>query len=115
MCFCKDAEERGFSDLRQSDNSCLHNPRILAHPPPHSPHQTFGSQTYLLTNSISPCYVFPPTMTINTPPNNLAFELDEAMLHLSYRDETLRTLMAETVPSRIDAASAQSPHEVIRE
>jgi hypothetical protein len=26
MGFCEDTEERGFSDLRQSDNSCLHKP-----------------------------------------------------------------------------------------
>ena len=54
-------------------------------------------------------------MTINTPPNNLAFELDEAVRNLSERDETLRTLIAETVPFRIDVADAQSPYEVLME
>ena len=54
-------------------------------------------------------------MTSNTPPNNLAFELDEAVRHLSERDETLRTLIAETVPFRIDVADAQSPYEVLME
>ena len=54
-------------------------------------------------------------MTINTPPNNLAFELDEAVRHLSDRDETLRELIAETVPFQIDVADAQSPYEVLME
>jgi 3-methyladenine DNA glycosylase/8-oxoguanine DNA glycosylase len=54
-------------------------------------------------------------MTINTPPTNLAFELAEAVRHLSERDETLRTLIAETVPFRIDVADAQSPYEVLME
>ncbi len=54
-------------------------------------------------------------MTINTPPNNLAFELDEAVRHLSERDETLRALIAETVPFQIDVADAQSPYEVLME
>jgi hypothetical protein len=31
MGFCENAEQRGFSDLRQSNNSCLHKPQILAH------------------------------------------------------------------------------------
>jgi len=54
-------------------------------------------------------------MTINTPPNNLAFELAEAVRHLSERDETLKTLIAETVPFQIDVADAQSPFEVLME
>jgi DNA-3-methyladenine glycosylase II len=54
-------------------------------------------------------------MTINTPPNNLAFELAEAVRHLSERDETLKTLIAETVPFQIDVADAQSPYEVLME
>jgi DNA-3-methyladenine glycosylase II len=54
-------------------------------------------------------------MTINTPPNNLAFELAEAVRHLSERDEILRALIAETVPFQIDVADAQSPYEVLME
>src|SRR5258708_38779874 len=54
-------------------------------------------------------------MTINPPPTNLAFDLDEAVRHLSERDETLRTLIAETVPFRIDVADAQWPYEVLME
>lgn len=54
-------------------------------------------------------------MTINTPPNNLAFELSDAVRHLSERDETLRALIAETVPFQIDIADAQSPYEVLME
>jgi DNA-3-methyladenine glycosylase II len=58
---------------------------------------------------------FSPTMTINTPPNNLAFELPEAVRHLSERDETLRALIAEAPPFQIDVADAQSPYEVLLE
>jgi DNA-3-methyladenine glycosylase II len=54
-------------------------------------------------------------MTINNPPNHLAFELSEAVRHLSERDDTLRALIAETVPFQIDVADAQSPYEVLLE
>jgi len=54
-------------------------------------------------------------MTINTPPNNLAFDLSEAVRHLSERDETLRALIPEVVPFQIDVADAQSPYEVLLE
>jgi 3-methyladenine DNA glycosylase/8-oxoguanine DNA glycosylase len=54
-------------------------------------------------------------MTINTPPNNLAFDLSEAIRHLSERDETLRALITETAPFQIDVADAQSPYEVLME
>src|ERR1700740_3701205 len=54
-------------------------------------------------------------MTINTPPNNLAFELSEAIRHLSERDEILRALIPELVPFQIDVADAQSPYEVLLE
>jgi DNA-3-methyladenine glycosylase II len=54
-------------------------------------------------------------MTINTPPNNLAFELPEAVRHLSERDETLRALIVEAPPFQIDVADAQSPYEVLLE
>jgi DNA-3-methyladenine glycosylase II len=70
---------------------------------------------FILTNAIFPCYVFSPTMTINTPPNNLAFELSDAVRHLSEHDETLRALIAEAPPFQIDVADAQSPYEVLME
>ena len=54
-------------------------------------------------------------MTIHTPPHNLAFDLTEAVRHLSERDETLRALIPETVPFQIDVADAQSPYEVLME
>lgn len=54
-------------------------------------------------------------MTINTPPNNLAFDLPEAIRHLSERDEILRALIAEAAPFQIDVADAQSPYEVLLE
>jgi DNA-3-methyladenine glycosylase II len=54
-------------------------------------------------------------MTINTPPNNLAFELSEAVRRLSERDATLRALIAEVAPFQIDVADAQSPYEVLLE
>ena len=54
-------------------------------------------------------------MTINTPPNNLAFELSDAIRHLSERDEILRPLISELAPFQIDVADAQSPYEVLLE
>jgi DNA-3-methyladenine glycosylase II len=55
------------------------------------------------------------TMTVNTPPAQLAFDLAEAVRHLSERDECLKRLIAETVPFQIDVADAQSPYEVLLE
>ncbi len=54
-------------------------------------------------------------MTVNIPPTNLAFDLAEAVRHLSERDECLKRLIAETVPFEIDVADAQSPYEVLME
>ncbi len=54
-------------------------------------------------------------MTINTHPPNLAFDLSEAVRHLSQRDEVLRALIADTVPFAIDVADAQSPYQVLLE
>jgi DNA-3-methyladenine glycosylase II len=54
-------------------------------------------------------------MTINTPPHNLAFDLAEAVRHLSEQDETLRGLITELAPFQIDVADAQSPYEVLLE
>src|SRR5271166_1501030 len=54
-------------------------------------------------------------MTINTPPTNLAFDLAEAIRHLSERDECLKRLIADLEPFAIDVADAQSPYEVLLE
>jgi DNA-3-methyladenine glycosylase II len=54
-------------------------------------------------------------MAVNTPPTNLAFDLSEALRHLSERDEQLRRLIAETAPFQIDVEDAQSPYEVLLE
>jgi DNA-3-methyladenine glycosylase II len=80
-----------------------------------TPGASFPCTQVLLTNSISPWYVFSPTMTINTPPNTLAFELSDAIRHLSERDDTLRALIAEVTPFQIDVADTQSPYEVLLE
>jgi len=54
-------------------------------------------------------------MTINAPPTNLAFDLAEAIRHLSERDDVLKALVAETAPFQIDVEDAQSPYEVLLE
>ena len=54
-------------------------------------------------------------MTVNTPPSNLAFDLAEAVRHLSERDETLKALIAEVVPFEIDVTGEESPYEVLME
>ncbi len=54
-------------------------------------------------------------MTVNTPPSTLAFDLAEAVRHLSERDECLKRLIAEMTPFQIDVADAQSPYEMLLE
>jgi DNA-3-methyladenine glycosylase II len=54
-------------------------------------------------------------MTVNMPPSNLAFDLAEALRHLSDCDEQLKRLIAETTPFKIDVEDAQSPYEVLLE
>jgi len=54
-------------------------------------------------------------MTAENPLNHLAFNLDEALRHLSARDAQLKRLIAETAPFQIDVADAQSPYEVLLE
>ncbi len=54
-------------------------------------------------------------MTVNIAPGNLAFDLAEAVRHLSERDECLKQLIAELVPFQIDVEDAQSPYEVLLE
>ena len=50
-----------------------------------------------------------------TTPCNLAFDLAEAVRHLSEHDERLKRLIAEADPFQIDVADAQSPYEVLLE
>jgi DNA-3-methyladenine glycosylase II len=54
-------------------------------------------------------------MTVHTPPANLAFDLPEALRHLSERDEQLKRLITETAPFQIDVQDGQSPYEVLLE
>lgn len=54
-------------------------------------------------------------MTANTHPRHLAFDLAEAVRHLSERDNCLKRLIAETVPFQIDVADQQSPYEALME
>lgn len=54
-------------------------------------------------------------MTVNTPPSHLAFDLAEAVQHLSERDPVLKALIAETVPFQIDVTGEESPYEVLVE
>jgi DNA-3-methyladenine glycosylase II len=46
---------------------------------------------------------------------SLPFDLAEATKHLAERDESLKRLIEETVPFKIDIADAQSPYEVLLE
>jgi 3-methyladenine DNA glycosylase/8-oxoguanine DNA glycosylase len=54
-------------------------------------------------------------MAVSTPSTNLAFDLAEALRHLSARDLQLRQLIAETAPFQIEVEDAQSPYEVLLE
>ena len=68
-----------------------------------------------LTNAVYLYYLCRPTMTANTPPQDLAFDLAEALRHLCDRDEQLKRLIAETAAFQIDVEDAQSPYEVLLE
>jgi DNA-3-methyladenine glycosylase II len=52
-------------------------------------------------------------MTVNHATNHLAFNLDDAVRHLSACDAQLKRLIAETPPFRIDVADEPSPYEVL--
>jgi 3-methyladenine DNA glycosylase/8-oxoguanine DNA glycosylase len=54
-------------------------------------------------------------MTETIPVSNLAFDLAEAVRHLSERDEQLKKLIAELAAFEIDVEDAQSPYEVLLE
>jgi len=68
-----------------------------------------------LTNTIDLYYLYPPNVIANTPPANLAFDLAEALRHLSRCDQQLKRLIAETAPFEIDVEDALSPYEVLLE
>jgi 3-methyladenine DNA glycosylase/8-oxoguanine DNA glycosylase len=53
--------------------------------------------------------------TNQAPPMNLAFDLAEALRHLSERDEILKALIAELAAFAIDVEAGQSPYEVLLE
>ncbi len=46
---------------------------------------------------------------------SLSFDLAEATKYLAERDESLKRLIEETIPFRIDVADAQSPYETLLE
>jgi DNA-3-methyladenine glycosylase II len=54
-------------------------------------------------------------MPVNIPPSNLAFDLAEAVRHLSECDEVLKALIADLVPFEIDVTGEESPYEVLLE
>jgi 3-methyladenine DNA glycosylase/8-oxoguanine DNA glycosylase len=54
-------------------------------------------------------------MAVSTPSTNLAFDLAEALRHLSERDQQLKQLIAEAAPFQIEVEDAQSPYEVLLE
>ncbi|HYA22590.1 MAG TPA: hypothetical protein VEF05_00425, partial [Terriglobales bacterium] len=56
---------------------------------------TTRRELFALNNANFLCYGFALTMTVNTPPTNLAFELEEAVRHLSKSDQVLKALIAE--------------------
>jgi DNA-3-methyladenine glycosylase II len=54
-------------------------------------------------------------MGVNTPAMNLAFDLTEALRHLSERDVQLKELIASTAAFHIDVEDGQSPYEALME
>jgi len=53
--------------------------------------------------------------TLTAPQMNLAFDLEEAVRHLSGCDAQLKELISATKPFRIDGDEGQSPYEVLME
>jgi hypothetical protein len=54
-------------------------------------------------------------MAVNVPPSNIAFDLAEAVRHLSERDEQLRALIEELLPFKIEYEETESPYEILME
>jgi DNA-3-methyladenine glycosylase II len=54
-------------------------------------------------------------MAVNVPPSNIAFDLAEAVRHLSERDEQLKALIAELLPFKIEYEETESPYEILME
>jgi DNA-3-methyladenine glycosylase II len=59
------------------------------------------------------CFLF--AMPVNVPPSSIAFDLEEAVRHLSERDEQLKALIAETIPFQIEYEDSQDPYEILME
>jgi DNA-3-methyladenine glycosylase II len=54
-------------------------------------------------------------MAVNVPPSNIAFDLAEAVRHLSERDEQLKALIEELLPFKIEYEETESPYEILME
>ena len=54
-------------------------------------------------------------MSVNVPPSKIAFELAEAVRHLSECDERLKVLIEELAPFQIEYEDADSPYEILLE
>jgi DNA-3-methyladenine glycosylase II len=54
-------------------------------------------------------------MPVNIPPSKIAFDLAEAVRHLSERDEHLKRLIEEVAPFAIEYEESQNPYEILME
>jgi DNA-3-methyladenine glycosylase II len=54
-------------------------------------------------------------MSVNVPPSKIAFDLAEAVRHLSERDENLKALISDLAPFQIKYEEVDSPYEILLE
>jgi 3-methyladenine DNA glycosylase/8-oxoguanine DNA glycosylase len=54
-------------------------------------------------------------MSVNVPPSKIAFDLAEAIRHLSERDENLKVLISDLAPFHIKYDDVDSPYEILLE
>jgi 3-methyladenine DNA glycosylase/8-oxoguanine DNA glycosylase len=54
-------------------------------------------------------------MSVNVPPSKIAFDLAEAIRHLSERDEKLKALISDLAPFQIEYEDVDSPYEILLE
>jgi 3-methyladenine DNA glycosylase/8-oxoguanine DNA glycosylase len=54
-------------------------------------------------------------MSVNVPPSKIAFDLAEAIRHLSERDEKLKALISDLAPFHIKYEDVDSPYEILLE
>jgi 3-methyladenine DNA glycosylase/8-oxoguanine DNA glycosylase len=54
-------------------------------------------------------------MSVNVPPSKIAFDLAEAVRHLSERDENLKVLISDLAPFHIKYEDVDSPYEILLE